>query len=176
MQKNIRILLVYAVIGFTFLTVLVVMAGVFSFGVTEETAKILVKWGVPTVLGELMALFAGIVKWAFKGHEYVLIITIEPDLLDYGLNWDDKSCTVKFGETEETVTPALSNFGSAWEVRLPHEIAEKIKPTDPVSVKFKDKQGHEWGGHAAFLFQQSFKLTPVAPRSRVLSDYGVTNE
>ena len=174
-QRNILIFLCVLV----FLTVAAVLAAVFGwpFDVTDTT-KDFARYGQVAVLGEIIGLFivvARVVVLSPTSGAYSLVVSLHPDWSSLDLEWDLDSWFLKFGDQTLPVRPVRSDFGAAWEIRLPSEVYQKIQDTDVLELSLTDLKGNPWRA-AEFFFKKQMLVTPLADKSKILDDYGYTDE
>lgn len=164
-----------------FLTVVAVLAAVFGiwiFDKESETTKAFAQYGQVAVLGEIIGLFAIVTRWVFsqRSGAYSLVISPHSEWSHLDLAWDVNNCYLKFRDQTVRVSPVLSLVGEAWEIRLPSEVFEKIQPTEAPVLILTDKKGNQWEGGPFYLFQRQLSVKPLADKSKILDDYGYTDE
>ena len=162
------------------MTVVAVLAAVFAGSVWKETptTKEFAKWGQVAVLAEIIGLFLFVARSAVsqRSGAYSLVISPHTEWSNLDLAWDVNNCYLMFRDQTVRVSPVLSPVGAAWEIRLPSEVYEQIRPIDAPVLILTDLMGNQWEGGPFYFFQRQLHVKPLADKSKILGDYGYTDE
>jgi hypothetical protein len=109
-------------------------------------------------------------------HSYLLLIGPPdswPDLDISRIEWLPEQCTVAYGQAgTEHIRIVPSGIGPSFQVILPDGIFERIAVTDTLELRLKDTKGNDWRVRPFFPFRKLLAVTPLAPKAKLIADYG----
>lgn len=169
-QRNLLIFICVLVLV-TLVAVLLATFGPIRNNVTDSLAK----YGQIAVLGEIIAIFVVVSKNVFSPTTgaYSLVISMDPQWLELDVDWDVNKCSLRFGDSELSVKPALSPLGPGWEIKLPSNEFKKVRDTDVGELFLTDSKGNRWEGSAFYFFQRQINVRTLESKAKIMLDYGV---
>jgi hypothetical protein len=89
------------------------------------------------------------------------------------VEWVAENCVVKYGESQtERIRVIPSGIGPSFQVVLPDGIFDRVEATQTLELRLWDSKGNEWSVKPFFPFRKLLPLMPLAPKAKIIADYG----
>jgi hypothetical protein len=111
-----------------------------------------------------------------RSHSYLLLIGPPEAWRELDLSrveWIPEDCVVTYGEANsERIRVVPSGIGPSFQVILPDGIFDRVEATQTLELRLRDSKGNDWRVQPFFPFRKLLPVTPLAPRAKLIADYG----
>lgn len=136
-MRNQKILL-YTVAGLTILTTLsVLLSNLFGLGNPAFN-----KFGLASVLAEIIGLFVIIVRSSFKGKEITIFLAV-PENHSGAIIWDSENCFLISGQQREKIRLTTPGIGPGFRVHFDQEVLSQNEH-GIIEFELRELNGNHW--------------------------------